>query len=162
MAEKVSYNTAIESPHRCSRYNVLGLTGVDACAITRLLFDKGTAHDRLAVGDDAALPVPNVNKYWDPSRENLVDKISAKEQYVLNLGGDARMAVPDFGAKANILCDVVRRSTFYRGSTISMLSAIDSMTSFCPIGLETRSGVGPRRTSLVLRDTKGRSPSICF
>jgi carbamoyl-phosphate synthase small subunit len=110
VAEKFSHYTAIESLHSwCSRYNVPGLTGVDTRAITRLLRDQGTTLGRLAVGDDAALPPPMEDEYWDPSQENLVDQISTKEPYVLNPTGDVRIAVLDFGAKANIARALVRR-----------------------------------------------------
>jgi carbamoyl-phosphate synthase small subunit len=110
VAEKFSHYTAIESLHTwCSRYNVPGLTGVDTRAITRLLRDQGTTLGRVAVGDDAALPPPKENEYWDPSQENLVDQISTKEPYVLNPAGDVRIAVLDFGAKANIARALVRR-----------------------------------------------------
>jgi len=110
VAEKYSHYTAIESLHTwCSRYSVPGLTGVDTRAITRLLRDQGTTLGRLAVGDDAVLSSPNENEYWDPSQENLVDQISAKEPYILNPAGDVSIAVLDFGAKANILRALVRR-----------------------------------------------------
>jgi carbamoyl-phosphate synthase small subunit len=110
VAEKFSHYTAIESLHTwCSRYNVPGLTGVDTRAITRLLRDQGTTLGHLAVGNDAALPPPSENEYWDPSQENLVDQTSTKEPYVLNPAGDVRVAVLDFGAKANIVRALVRR-----------------------------------------------------
>jgi len=110
VAEKFSHYTAIESLHTwCSRYNVPGLTGVDTRAITRLLRDQGTTLGRLAVGDDAAMPPPKEDEYWDPSQENLVEQVSTKEPYVLNPTGDVRIAVLDFGAKANIPRALVRR-----------------------------------------------------
>ncbi len=110
VAEKFSHYTAIESLHSwCTRYNVPGLTGVDTRAITRLLRDQGTTLGRLAVGDDAPLPPPAQEDYWDPSKENLVDQISTKEPYVLNPAGDVRIALLDFGAKANIARALVRR-----------------------------------------------------
>jgi len=110
VAEKFSHYLAIESLHAwCSRYNVPGLTGVDTRAITRLLRDQGTTLGRLAVGSDAALLPPAQADYWDPSKENLVDQISTKEPYVLNPAGDVRIALLDFGAKANISRALVRR-----------------------------------------------------
>jgi len=110
VADKFSHYLAMESLHSwCSRYNVPGLTGVDTRAITRLLRDQGTTLGRLAVGSDAALPSPAQADYWDPSQENLVDQVSTKEPYVLNPGGDVRIALLDFGAKANILRALVRR-----------------------------------------------------
>jgi carbamoyl-phosphate synthase small subunit len=117
VAEKFSHYTAIESLHSwCSRYNVPAVTGVDTRAITRLLRDQGTTLGRLAVGDDAGLPPPEENEYWDPSQENLVDQISTKEPYILNPTGDVRIAVLDFGAKANI-----QRSLVRRGAAVTVL-----------------------------------------
>ena len=110
VAEKFSHYMAIESLHSwCSRYNVPGLTGVDTRAITTLLRDQGTTLGRLAVGSDTALSPPAEADYWDPSKENLVDQISTKEPYVLNPAGDVRIALLDFGAKANIARALVRR-----------------------------------------------------
>lgn len=117
VAEKFSHYTAIESLHSwCSRYNVPGVTGVDTRAITRLLRDQGTTLGRLAVGSDASLPPPAEADYWDPSKENLVDQISTKEPYVLNSAGNVRIALLDFGAKANISRALVRR-----GASVTVL-----------------------------------------
>ena len=48
-------------------------------------------------------PIEKLNK------ENLVDQISTKKPYVLNPVGDVRIALLDFGAKANISRALVRR-----------------------------------------------------
>ncbi|KAA1474288.1 carbamoyl-phosphate synthase [Dentipellis sp. KUC8613] len=117
VAEKFSHYTAVESLSSwCNRYNVPGITGVDTRAITSLLRDQGTTLGRLAVGADAAAAAPAANEYWDPSLENLVDQISTKEPYVLNPTGDVKIAVLDFGAKANILRSLVRR-----GASVTVL-----------------------------------------
>jgi len=79
---------------------------VDTRAITRLLRDQGTTLGRVAIGPDTA-SVPT--EFWDPSKENLVDQVSTKEPYQLNPSGSVRIAVLDFGAKANILRSLVRR-----------------------------------------------------
>ncbi|KAI0058000.1 carbamoyl-phosphate synthase [Artomyces pyxidatus] len=110
VAEKFSHYTAVESLSAwCNRYNIPGITGVDTRAITTLLRDQGTTLGKLAVGADAAAVPPAEHEYWDPSAENLVDQISTKEPYVLNATGDVKIAVLDFGAKANILRSLVRR-----------------------------------------------------
>lgn len=110
VADKFSHYTAVESlAGWCKRHNVPGVTGVDTRAITRLLRDQGTTLGRIAVGDDTALPAPQVSEYWDPSQENLVDQVSTKTPYQLNPTGSIRIAVLDFGAKANILRSLVRR-----------------------------------------------------
>ena len=110
VAEKFSHYTAVESLAAwCQRNNVPGITGVDTRAITTLLRDQGTTLGRLAVGADAALAAPQPEEYWDPTFENLVDQVSTKAPYELNPKGDVKIAVLDFGAKANILRSLVRR-----------------------------------------------------
>lgn len=111
LAEKYSHYKAVESLSSwCERHNVPGITGVDTRAITTILRDQGTTLGRVAVGDDSFLPSPEVHEYWDPSTENLVDQISTKTPYILNPTGDVKIAVLDFGAKANILRALVRRN----------------------------------------------------
>jgi carbamoyl-phosphate synthase small subunit len=110
IAWKFSHYQAIESLATwCARHNVPGLTGVDTRAITTLLRDQGTTLGRLAVGPDASAPAPAANEYWDPSLENLVDQVSTKEPYELNPSGNVKIALLDFGAKANIARSLVRR-----------------------------------------------------
>ncbi|THV02393.1 carbamoyl-phosphate synthase [Dendrothele bispora CBS 962.96] len=110
VAEKFSHYLAVESlASWCKRYDVPGITGVDTRAVTRLLRDQGTTLGRIAIGADASLPPPQEHEYWDPSLENLVDQVSTKEPYVLNPSGSVKIAVLDFGAKANILRSLVRR-----------------------------------------------------
>jgi len=110
VAEKFSHYTAVESIGAwCRRNNIPGITGVDTRAITTLLRDQGTTLGRLAVGADAALPAPGASDYWDPSKENLVDQVSTTTPYTLNPTGSIKIAVLDFGAKANILRSLVRR-----------------------------------------------------
>jgi len=73
-------------------------------AITRILRDQCTTLGRLAVGADSDTPAPEPTE--GPTGENLV---SIKEPYTLNSLGDVRIAVLDFGAKANILRSLIRR-----------------------------------------------------
>lgn len=110
VAEKFSHYTAVESLGSwCKRHNVPGITGVDTRAITRLLRDQGTTLGRVAIGAEVALPPPAAHEFWDPSKENLVDQVSTKVPYELNPTGSVKIAVLDFGAKANILRSLVRR-----------------------------------------------------
>ena len=111
VALKYSHYQAVESLHDwCARHDVPGLTGVDTRAITSLLRDQGTTLGRLAVGVDASLPPPGQNEYWDPSRDNLVAQASTTKPFTLNENGTGpRIAVLDFGSKANILRSLVRR-----------------------------------------------------
>jgi carbamoyl-phosphate synthase small subunit len=111
VALKYSHHQAVESLHEwCARYDVPGISGVDTRAITSLLRDQGTTLGRLAVGNDAAAPAPKPEEYYDPSQENLVAIASTKEAYTLNANGKGpRIAVLDFGTKANILRSLVKR-----------------------------------------------------
>ena len=110
VAEKFSHHSAVESIHSwCGRHGVPGITGVDTRAITTLLRDQGTTLGRIAVGADSTLPAPKPEEYWEPSEENLVDQVSTREPYVLNPEGDVKIAILDFGAKANIMRSLVRR-----------------------------------------------------
>ena len=101
----------MESLHEwCARYDVPGITGVDTRAITSLLRDQGTTLGRLVVGDDVNSPRPKDDEYWDPSKDNLVAQASTPKPFTLNQDGQGpRIAVLDFGFKANILRSLVRR-----------------------------------------------------
>jgi carbamoyl-phosphate synthase small subunit len=111
VAERFSHYTAVQSLSSwCNKYGVPGITGVDTRAITRLLRDQGTTLGRLAVGNDATAAVPQPEEFWDPAPFNLVAEVSTREPYELNPGGDVKIAVLDFGAKANILRALVRRN----------------------------------------------------
>ena len=108
VALKYSHYQAVESLHEwCARHDVPGITGVDTRAITSLLRDQGTTLGQLAVGDDAAV---RPTEFWDPSRENLISRVSTPKPYVLNPEGKGpKIAVMDFGIKANITRSLVRR-----------------------------------------------------
>lgn len=117
VAERFSHYLAVESLHSwCNRHGVPGITGVDTRAITTLLRDQGTTLGRLAVGADASAAAPAESEYWDPTTENLVSQVSTKAPYTLNPTGDVKIAVLDFGAKANILRSLVRR-----GASVTVL-----------------------------------------
>lgn len=110
VAEKFSHYTAVESlASWCQRYDIPAITGVDTRAVTRLLRDQGTTLGRVAIGPEASALQPQANEFWDPSTINLVDEVSTKVPFELNPGGSIKIAVLDFGAKANILRSLVRR-----------------------------------------------------
>jgi carbamoyl-phosphate synthase small subunit len=112
VALKHSHYLAVESLHEwCERHGVPGISGIDTRAVTTLLRDQGTTLGRIAVGEEeVAKPSPKREDYWEPSKENLIAKVSTKEKYVLNPDGDVHIAVLDFGTKANILRSLVKRN----------------------------------------------------
>lgn len=111
VALKHSHYQSVESLHQwCERNGVPGISGVDTRAITTLLRDQGTTLGRLAVGKDVEDGPPSAADYWDPSKENLVSQASTATPYDLNQNGSGpRIAVLDFGSKANILRSLVKR-----------------------------------------------------
>ncbi|RXK39062.1 carbamoyl-phosphate synthase, small subunit [Tremella mesenterica] len=111
VALKYSHYQAVESLHEwCARYDIPGITGVDTRAITSLLRDQGTTLGQLAIGDDTFKPPPSSEEYWDPSKENLIALVSTPKPYTLNINGKGpKIAVLDFGSKANILRSLVKR-----------------------------------------------------
>jgi len=120
VAEKFSHYLAKESLHDwCKRYNVPGITGVDTRAITNLLRNNGTTLGQIAVGEGHDVRPADAD-YWDPAKENLIAVASTKEIYTLNDNphdkDQVRIALLDFGAKANIM-----RSLVKRGASVTVL-----------------------------------------
>lgn len=120
VAEKYSHYLARESLHDwCKRYNVPGITGVDTRAITNLLRNNGTTLGKIAVGKGHDV-TPADSEYWDPAKDNLIAQASTKEVYTLNDDpsdrSQVKIALLDFGAKANIMRSLVRR-----GASVTVL-----------------------------------------
>jgi carbamoyl-phosphate synthase small subunit len=116
VAERYSHWQATESISQwCHRHGVPGITGVDTRAITTLLRNQGTTLGKLAVGPGHDAPVA-AEDYFDPTVENLVAQVSTPEPYTLNPKGDVKIALLDFGAKANILRSLVRH-----GASVTVL-----------------------------------------
>lgn len=111
VADKFSHYQAVESISQwCKRNGIPGITGVDTRAITTLLRQQGTTLGKLAIGaEEADTPVAQ-DGYYDPSVENLIAQVSTTEPYTLNPDGDVKIAVLDFGSKANILRSLVKRN----------------------------------------------------
>ena len=134
LAEKYSHYQARESLHEwCKRHNVPGITGVDTRAITNILRNYGTTLGQIAVGENHAT-APAQEAYWDPAKENLIAQASTKHVYTLNDNPhdphQVKIALLDFGAKANIM-----RSLVARGASVTVLpwdTPLDSslMSSF--------------------------------
>jgi len=111
VAAQYSHYQAVESLSQwCLRHNIPGITGVDTRAITSLLRQQGTTLGKIAIGTEEIKKEVLDNEYYDPSKENLVAKVSTKQPYTLNAEGDVKIAVLDFGAKANILRSLVKRN----------------------------------------------------
>ncbi|PWN47276.1 small subunit of carbamoyl phosphate synthase [Violaceomyces palustris] len=121
LTERFSHYLAKESLATwCARHNVPGISGVDTRALTSLLRDQGSTLGALLVGPGNE-KAPALTDYVDPMAENLIDRVSTKQPYVLHPKGGAQaarchVAVFDFGCKANIL-----RSLLRRGASVTVL-----------------------------------------
>lgn len=128
LAEKYSHYLAKESLHEwCKRHNVPGITGVDTRAITNLLRINGTTLGKVSVGEGHDV-APAQEEYWDPAKENLIAQASTKSIYTLNDDASnpnqVKIALLDFGAKANIA-----RSLVKRGASVTVLPWDTPLTS---------------------------------
>lgn len=121
LAERFSHFEAIESLSSwCARHSVPGITSVDTRAITTLLRDQGSTLGALCIGDGHQM-VPDQQEFIDPMQENLIVRVSTKSPYAIHpLGGASaarvRIALMDFGSKANILRCLVRQ-----GASVTVL-----------------------------------------
>ena len=125
--------------------------------IARLLCDQGTHFGRLDVGGDAACRHPTKpNIAW---RTSFI--VSSKEPYKLNSAGDVGIAILDFRAKISITarralsCVTVQRPSFYRGTMVSMRSAMDSAPPFDTMGRDRGVLSQTHKLRITLR---GRNP----
>jgi hypothetical protein len=101
--------TEIESHHRCSHYNVLGLTIVDFACHHHLLYDQGMVLTLItSLGTKRPCRPPKEKKCWDPTQENRVDQSPAKGPYVLKPAVEVPIVKLDFGAGTNILLCVIQ------------------------------------------------------
>ncbi|WFD04653.1 carbamoyl-phosphate synthase (glutamine-hydrolyzing) [Malassezia obtusa] len=114
LCERFSHFQAYESlASWCARHNVPGIQGVDTRALTTLLRNQGSTLGAILVGKDAER-TPDASEFLDPMSENLIARVSTKEPYTIHpVGGEsaarARVALLDFGTKANILRSLLRQ-----------------------------------------------------
>jgi len=78
-----------------------GLQGIDTRALTKRLREKGTMLGKVVFDRDV--------EFYDPNRENLVEKVSVKEPIIYNRSGSKKIVVIDCGVKFNILRSLLNR-----------------------------------------------------
>ena len=74
---------------------------IDTRSLTKRLREKGTMLGKIVFEDDVG--------FYDPNRENLIQKVSVKEPVVYNEKGKWKIVVIDCGIKYNILRSLIRR-----------------------------------------------------
>ena len=87
---------------------VVGVTGIDTRALTKLLREKGSMKGKIILEGDEDIP------FVDPNLENLVAKVSCPEVITYGAGeGKKRVVLIDCGVKDNII-----RCLLNRGVTV--------------------------------------------
>jgi carbamoyl-phosphate synthase small subunit len=74
---------------------------IDTRSLTKRLREKGTMLGKIVFDEDVEL--------YDPSKENLIQKVSVKEPVVYNEKGKRKIVVIDCGVKYNILRSLIAR-----------------------------------------------------
>jgi carbamoyl-phosphate synthase small subunit len=74
---------------------------IDTRSLTKRLREKGAMLGKIVFADDVA--------FYDPNRENLIEKVTIKEPQVYNEKGKWRIVAIDCGTKLNILRSLIAR-----------------------------------------------------
>ena len=82
---------------------VPGIFGLDTRELTKILREKGSMLGKIIVDD-------NDIDFYNPNKENLVDKVSIKEKQVYGTG-KYRILLIDCGVKNNIIRNLLKRDT---------------------------------------------------
>lgn len=87
---------------------VVGLSGIDTRALTRVIRDNGTMRGAIVTEEIShSEAMDRINKF---DRAGLVMSVTAKEKYVYSDKGDKNVAVIDLGVKKSTLSELARRN----------------------------------------------------
>jgi carbamoyl-phosphate synthase small subunit len=75
--------------------------GIDTRSVTKRLREKGTMLGKIVFANDI--------EFYDPNRENLIEKVTLKEPVIYNEKGKRRIVVIDCGVKLNIIRSLIQR-----------------------------------------------------
>ena len=95
-AEKSLHDWMVEN-------KVPGIYGIDTRALTKILREKGSMLGKI-IFDNTDVD------FYDPNKENLVDKVSIKKKQVYG-NGQYRILLIDCGVKNNIIRNLLKRNT---------------------------------------------------
>jgi len=82
---------------------VPGIYGIDTRELTKILREKGSMLGKIVFDDE-------LFDFYDPNKENLVDKVSIKEKQVYG-NGKYKILLIDCGVKNNIIRNLLKRNT---------------------------------------------------
>ncbi|MBQ6441894.1 MAG: carbamoyl phosphate synthase small subunit [Lachnospiraceae bacterium] len=128
-----------------------GIEGIDTRALVKILREKGTQNGMITRNENYNLEIiiPKLKEY---TTGNVVEKVTRKEKTVLP-GKGKRVALYDFGAKANIA-----KSLQERGCAVTIYPAdatAEEILSDQPDGILLSNGPGdPKECTGVIRELK--------
>jgi carbamoyl-phosphate synthase small subunit len=85
------------------KYKVPGIYGIDTRELTKRLREKGTMLGKIIFNNQDI-------QWYDPNKDNLVDKVSVKEKVEYGKG-KYRIVLIDCGVKYNIIRNLLKRNT---------------------------------------------------
>lgn len=146
--------------------NVVALSGVDTRALTRRLRQRGTMRGVIAPGDADPMELVEAARQTPVGGEtDLVAEVTAKQVYTTGVGG-RRVALLDFGAKGNIVSDLMRA-----GLSVTVFPAATPAAEILacePAGVVLSNGPGDPKSVpyavATVRELLGRVPlfGICL
>ena len=90
------------------RNNIVGIAGIDTRALTRIIRESGVMNGMISKSKSSlAEKISKLEKY---KVEKAVENTSSKSVQVINEGGKHRVVLWDFGAKANIERELIKRN----------------------------------------------------
>jgi carbamoyl-phosphate synthase small subunit len=84
-------------------FKIPGIFGIDTRALTKILRERGTMLGKIIYGDETI-------EFYDPNKDNLVQKVSTVEKKVYGKGKH-RILLVDCGVKYNIIRNLLKRNT---------------------------------------------------
>ncbi len=95
------WNAALSLSDWLKKQRIPAIHGIDTRSLTKRLREKGTMLGKIVFTDDIG--------FYDPNRENLVEKVTVKEPVIYNEKGKWRIVLIDCGVKLNIIRSLVER-----------------------------------------------------
>ena len=95
------WNAARSLSDWLKQQGIPAIHGIDTRSLTKRLREKGTMLGKIVFADDIG--------FYDPNRENLIEKVSVKEPVIYNEKGKWRIVLIDCGVKLNIIRSLVQR-----------------------------------------------------
>jgi carbamoyl-phosphate synthase small subunit len=121
--------------------NLVAITGVDTRALVIHLRKSGSMNAIISSEiTDISVLQERLNDVPNMEGLNLVSEVTGKEGEIMGEGNDIKVAMLDFGFKANIANELVNRGCEVR--IFPSNSSVEEITSYQPMGLMLSNGPG--------------------